>query len=102
MISTGRSMWGASWLTRRWRHPHAGDGLVASQIAGRSMPARRDWQNSGPMSVFEVLSLLVSTLGTLGTVYIGIRQLRQGALATSAVPYPVGLGGPAYPPPAPP
>jgi hypothetical protein len=32
-----------------------------------------------PMSLYEALSLLVSSVGTLGTVYIGLRQLRQAA-----------------------
>src|SRR4029450_6306637 len=39
------------------------------------------------MSVFEGLSLLVSTIGTLGSVFIGMRQLRQGAPVAQATAY---------------
>jgi hypothetical protein len=39
------------------------------------------------MSVFEGLSLLISTVGTLGSVFIGLRQLKQGApVAQAAMP----------------
>jgi hypothetical protein len=40
------------------------------------------------VSLYEALSLIVSSVGTLGTVYIGLRQLRQNA-PKAAVPHPV-------------
>jgi hypothetical protein len=46
-----------------------------------------------PVSLYEALSLIVSSVGTLGTVYIGLRQLRQNAprvAATHPVPAPYG------------
>jgi hypothetical protein len=38
------------------------------------------------VSLYEALSLVVSSVGTLGTVYVGLRQLRQ---STPAPAYPV-------------
>jgi hypothetical protein len=46
-----------------------------------------------PVSLYEALSLIVSSVGTLGTVYIGLRQLRQNAprvAATHPMPAPYG------------
>jgi hypothetical protein len=46
-----------------------------------------------PVSLYEALSLVVSSVGTLGTVYIGLRQLRQNApraAATHPMPAPYG------------
>ena len=57
------------------------------------------------MSLYEALSLVVSGVGTLGTVYIGLRQLRQSApqpaYPAPAAPAPAGPYGPhgAYPQP---
>jgi hypothetical protein len=66
------------------------------------------------VSPYEALSLLVSSVGTLGTVYIGLRQLRQTAptpavayhapVAVHPGPAPAGHAapyGPHLPPPAP-
>jgi hypothetical protein len=47
------------------------------------------------VSLYEALSLLVSAAGTLGTVYIGVRQLRPTAPAPSPVasgPLPPNVG----------
>jgi hypothetical protein len=58
-----------------------------------------------PVSLYEALSLVVSSVGTLGTVYIGLRQLRQSAPRPAhpepAARVPAGPYGPyaAYPPP---
>jgi hypothetical protein len=56
------------------------------------------------MTLYEALSLLISAIGTLGTVYIGLRQLRQAPPARSYVPagepYPAArphAAGPPYP-----
>ena len=62
------------------------------RIAERWIWAGRQTQNSERMSVFEGLSLLISTVGTLGSVFIGMRQLRQGAPVAQAA-------GPASAPP---
>jgi hypothetical protein len=51
------------------------------------------------MSVYEALSLIVSTMGTLGSVYVGVRQLRQAAPAAAA-PVAPPPSGPTYGPPA--
>jgi hypothetical protein len=51
------------------------------------------------MSVYEALSLIVSTMGTLGSVYVGVRQLRQAAPAAAA-PVAPPPSGPTYVPPA--
>ena len=51
------------------------------------------------MSVFEALSLIVSTMGTLGSVYVGVRQLRQAAPAVAA-PVAPPPSKPTYGPPA--
>lgn len=53
------------------------------------------------MSLYEALTLVVSSVSTLSTVYIGVRQLRQNAprpLAVSGLPAPYG---PAPNPPGP-
>jgi hypothetical protein len=42
------------------------------------------------VSLYEALSLVVSSVGTLGTVYIGLRQLRQNAPRVPAVPASYG------------
>jgi hypothetical protein len=45
------------------------------------------------VSLYEALSLIVSSVGTLGTVYIGLRQLRQNAprpAPSHPVPAPYG------------
>jgi hypothetical protein len=49
------------------------------------------------MTLFEGLSLLVTALSTLSTVYIGLRQLRRSAPAVPVGPY----GAPALPYPLP-
>jgi len=51
------------------------------------------------MSVYEALSLIVSTMGTLGSVYVGVRQLRQAAPAVAA-PVASPPSKPSYGPPA--
>jgi hypothetical protein len=51
------------------------------------------------MSVYEALSLIVSTMGTLGSVYVGVRQLRQAAPAAAA-PVAPPSSGPTHGPPA--
>jgi hypothetical protein len=57
------------------------------------------------VSLYEALSLVVSTVGTLGTVYIGLRQLRQSAPARQTpAPYAYSAPhdyatGPGYPGP---
>ncbi|MBX6752353.1 MAG: hypothetical protein IRY85_22275, partial [Micromonosporaceae bacterium] len=54
------------------------------------------------MTLYEALSLLISAIGTLGTVYIGLRQLRQAPAPKPSVPvgapYPATLPHPAEPP----
>jgi len=55
----------------------------------------------GGVSLYEALSLLVSGVGTLGTVYIGLRQLRQNAPARAPAypaPMPVPYGPAPYGP----
>src|SRR5690606_5737968 len=47
------------------------------------------------MTLYEALSLLVSAIGTLGTVYIGLRQLRRPA---PTPPVPAGPPLPASQP----
>lgn len=65
------------------------------------------------MTLYEALSLLISAIGTLGTVYIGLQQLRQtaapkpfvpaGASFPATVPHPAGPPHPGESPsPAPP
>ena len=48
------------------------------------------------MSFYEALSLVISSVGTLGSVYVGMRQLRQGAPVAQATAAPVvpGLAAP--------
>ncbi len=60
------------------------------------------------MTLYEALSLLVSAVGTLATVYIGLRQLRPApSVPAPSVPVPYPPGGmappwmPTHPVPAP-
>ena len=79
------------WTAKAVRGTTVGRTLLSKRLISGGY---RDGE-SGDMSVYEGLSLALSTFGTMATVFIGFRQLRQAVPAARATT-PAYYAAPAY------